>query len=996
MHNDREQLEARIRRVLGRVEAAVVAASVPCAVSALPAGPPGAVEPFEQVRERLSELRPIAAGERWGPAWTTTWLQVSGKVPASWTGRRVELVVDLGFDSRQPGFQAEGLVYDWAGGPVKGIHPRNATIPVALVTRRSGADPADAGPPGSPDEVSCFVEAVAMPGVMGASAGDRFEPTKLGSRTTAGSDPIYRFGGAQIVLVDDEVRSLCHDIAVLAGLMVELPLDSARRHLILRGLERAVDRLDQAGVAPGAKAARAELAELLAAPAEHSAHRVTAVGHAHIDSAWLWPLSETVRKCARTFSSVCTLLDQEPDIVFGCSQAQQWDWMREHYPAVFERMVKWARTGRFLPVGGMWVESDTNVPGGESLARQLLYGKGFFLEQTGVECEEVWLPDCFGYSAALPQLIALAGSRWFLTQKLSWNDTNRFPHHSFFWEGIDGTRIFTHFPPVDTYNAELTPAELARARRRFAEHGRARTSLVPFGYGDGGGGPTPQMLERGRRQADLEGSPRVSFESPAAFFRAAEEDYPDAAVWSGDLYLELHRGTLVSQARIKRGNRRCEHLLREAELWWTTAWRAGLTDYPSEALERLWKTVLLQQFHDILPGSSIADVNDEAIDTFAAVEAELEALIGTATTALAGPGDEVVAFNAGPFPLAGVPALASGWPVPPVGRAASCMRDDTGRLVLSNGRLEVLLGEEAVIESLVDLAGGRELLAPGRRANLLQLHPDHPVRWDAWDLDGFYRHAHDDLLALDEMTIVTAGPDEAVVRIERSFGASRVTQRLRLRRGERRLRIETEVDWHEHERILKLAIPLDLHVPAVSAEIQFGHLREQIGENTSWEAARFEQRWHRFAHLAEPGEPGYGVAIANDSLYGYDVAHEQRPGGGLTTTWRCSLVRGPRFPDPRADAGIHRSVVELWPGASLFEAVRAGYGCNLPLRLVRGGGVLAPIVTLEADDATVGGAALGGAGIAALQSSLPGTGSDVARAGVAGGARGGGGGTGRE
>jgi alpha-mannosidase len=756
------------------------------------------------------------------------------------------------------------------------------------------------------------------------------------------------------VLVDEEVRALCHDLAVLTGLMAELPLDGARRHQILRGLERAVDAIDQAGVAPGAKAARAELAELLAAPAEHSAHLVSAVGHAHIDSAWLWPVAETVRKCARTFSSVLRLIDTEPDLVFACSQAQQWEWMRERYPALFEQMVAAARAGRFLPVGGMWVESDTNVPGGESLARQLLYGKRFFLEHTGVDCEEVWLPDCFGYSAALPQLVALSGARWFLTQKLSWNDTNRFPHSSFFWEGIDGTRIFTHFPPVDSYNAELKPAELARARRRFAEHGRARTSLVPFGYGDGGGGPTLEMLERGRRQEDLEGSPRLSFESPAAFFRAAEEDYPDAPVWSGELYLEKHRGTLVSQARIKRANRRCEHLLREAELWWTTAWRAGLTDYPYEELERLWKVVLLQQFHDILPGSSIADVNDEAIAALAATEAELDALIVTATSAIAGPGGETVAFNAGPFTLAGVPALGNGWPVPPVGRAASCSRDDSGRLVVRNGLVTIVLGEDGVIESIADLVAGRELLPAGQRANVLQLHPDHPARWDAWDVEGWYRHSHDDLLALDELRVDSAGPDEAVVCLERSFGASRVTQRLRLRRGERRLRIETEVDWHEHERLLKLAFPLDLHADTASAEIQFGHLREPLVQNTSWEAARFEKRCHRFVHLDEPGQPGYGVALVNDSLYGYDVGRAPRPGGGLVTTLRCSLVRGPRFPDPRGDAGTHRSVVELWPGATLLEAVRAGYACNLPLRLVRGGGVVAAIVAVEADDGAPG------------------------------------------
>ncbi len=946
MHDDRALVEARITRALWRIGDAVAAASAPCSVAALPAS--GAVA-VEDVVARRGEMAPVAAGDAWGPPWTTTWFLVSGRLPRGWTGRRVELEIDLGFDRRAPGFQAEGLVHGPSGRPLKGIHPRNSSVPVALL--------ADAGALEGDGQLSCLVEAVAMPGVMGEPGeGDRLRPTPLGARATAGDAPLYRFGGARLVLVDDDVRALLHDAEVLAELMRELPTDSPRRHEILRALERAVDVIDLAGVAPGAKAARAELGEVLAAPAEHSAHDVVAVGHAHIDSAWLWPIAETVRKCARTFSSVLALLadPDSPPFVFACSQAQQWEWMRERYPPIFEQMVQAAHDGRFVPVGGMWVESDTNVPGGEALVRQLVYGKRFFLEHTGIECEEVWLPDCFGYSGALPQLIALAGSRWFLTQKLSWNDTNRFPHSSFFWEGIDGTRVFTHFPPVDTYNSELSPAELARAQRNFAERGRARSSLVPFGYGDGGGGPTAAMLERAVRQRDLEGSPRLELGSPAAFFRAAEEDYPDAPVWSGELYFEKHRGTLTSQARLKAGNRRCEHLLREAELWWTTALVAGLAEYPYDELEQLWKALLLQQFHDILPGSSIADVNDDALAALADVEGELSRLIATATSLLAGPGAETVAFNAGPFPVAGVPALGNGWPVPPTGPAAICTRDDAGRLVLRNGLIQAVVGEEGLIDSLVDLVAGREVVAPGMRANLLQLHPDHPARWDAWDVESWYRHGRDDVLSLNELTIDSAGPDEAVVCLDRTFGASRVTQRIRLRRGERRLRIETELDWHEHERLVKLAFPLDLHAERSSAEVQFGHIAEPLTTNTSWDAARYETRQHRFVHLAEPGDPGYGVAIVNDSLYAHDVARSPRPGGGLITTLRCTLVRGPRFPDPRGDAGTHRSVVELWPGAALAEAVRAGYACNLPLRMARGGGVLAPIVAIEAEDGPPG------------------------------------------
>lgn len=944
MHDDRAQLAARLRRARLRVAAEIVAAEAPCSAHATAAGGEIAVE---AALEQLAEAPPIAAGDAWGPPWSTTWFALAGPLPASWDGRRVELEVDLGFDAHQPGFQAEGLAYDERGRIVKGVHPRNATVPLAQLAEPGAA------------EVRCLVEAVAIPPIMG-DRDHHFAPTPLGARATAGTAPLYRFGGARLVAPDDEVRALGFDLEVLHELTGELAADHPRCHEILAALERAVDVLDRAGVAAGAGAARAELAETLAAPAERGAHRITAVGHAHIDSAWLWPLAETPRKCARTFSSVLSLLESEAaelwtgeeagspgGLVFACSQAQQWEWVRERHPELFARMTAAGRAGRFVPVGGMWVESDTNLPSGESLVRQLVWGKRFFLEHVGVECEEVWLPDAFGYSASLPQLIALAGSRWFLSQKLSWNDTNRFPHHSFWWEGIDGTRIFAHFPPVATYNAVLSPAELARARRGFAESGRARRSLVPFGYGDGGGGPTAEMLERGRRQRDLEGSPRCSPGSPAEFFAAAEAEYPGAPVYAGELYLEKHRGTLTSQARLKALNRRCEHLLHEAELWCTTASCAGLAEYPFEDLERLWKQVLLQQFHDILPGSSIAEVNDEATRALSSAASELERLVADALGALAGEGDEPLAFNACPFERRGVAALGWGRADEPGGAVASAAARDGGGAVLRNGHLVVELGADGLIASLVDVAAGRELVPPGGRANLLQVHPDHPAQWDAWDLDAAYRRGADDVSALDELAVVEEDPDEAVVRCRRSFGASRVTQHLRLRRGERALRIETELDWHEHERIVKLAFPLDLHVQLARAEIQFGHLAEPLTANTSFEAARFEQRCHRFVHLAEGGEEPYGVAVVNDAVYGHDLSRNARPGGGLTTTLRCSLVRGPRFPDPRADAGVHRFAVELHPGATLAGAVAAGYACNLPLRQARGSAAPVPVVALE-------------------------------------------------
>ncbi|MGW6510451.1 alpha-mannosidase, partial [Streptomyces niveus] len=551
MHDDRSLVEGRLERALRQfIRPAQYAARTPLALSVWEV--PGEPVPVGQALQ--GTYAPFETGTPWGPPWSTSWFRLEGIVPDAYAGRRVEVVVDPGFTGEGPGFQAEGMVYDAAGVPIKGVHPRNRHIPVG--------SPATGG-----EEVHLLLEAAANPSMPGD-----FTPSALGDVTTAGDSPLYTFAAADIAVLDENVWHLVLDIEVLSELMAELPVDRSRRHEILRALESMLDALDLHDVAGTAVAARAELAGVLASPAAPSAHRVSAAGHAHIDSAWLWPLRETVRKASRTFANVTALAEEYPELVFACSQAQQYAWVKEHQPHIWERIKKAVADGTWSPVGSMWVESDANMPGGEALARQLVHGTRFFREELGVETEEIWLPDSFGYTAAFPQLAKLAGVKWFLTQKLSWNQSNKMPHHTFWWEGIDGTRVFTHFPPVDTYNAQFHASELAHAERNFADKGRASRSLVPFGWGDGGGGPTREMLEKARRLKSLEGSPRVEIEKPSAFFAAAEEEYgAKAPVWSGELYLELHRATYTTQAKTKQGNRRSEHLLREAELWATAA-----------------------------------------------------------------------------------------------------------------------------------------------------------------------------------------------------------------------------------------------------------------------------------------------------------------------------------------------------------------------------------------------------------------------------------------
>jgi alpha-mannosidase len=898
-----------------------VAASAPVAIAAWPA--PGEPVPFSEAREH--EFRPFSVGERWGTPWSTLWLHVTGVVPDDWDAtdpHRVELLVDLGFDDQSPGFQAEALAFRPDGSIVKGVSPRNAWVPVD-------------------GDVDLYLELAANPTIPPES---HWRSTPLGDGPLPESAPLYALRRLEIGLIDVRVEQLLLDIEVLAGLADQLPPGSPRAARIGSSLSAMLDAIDPDDVRGSIDRARAVLAPVLASPAQASAHTVLATGHAHIDSAWLWPIRETIRKCARTFSNVLDLLERHPDLRFACSSAQQLAWMEEHYPAIFARIEDQVRAGRFVPVGGQWVEPDTNLPGSEATARQLVVGKRWFLEKFGVDTTEVWLPDTFGYSASLPQLIRLAGADWFMTQKISWNQTNRMPHHTFWWEGIDGTRVFTHFPPIETYNAELSPAELAHAERTYTDHGTGTVSLAPFGWGDGGGGPTREMVERAHRQADLEGSPRVAMGSPRDFYDRARDENPALPVWTGEMYLELHRGTLTSQVKTKQGNRRAERLLHETELWAATAFLSRGTPYPDELLRRAWRQTLLLQFHDILPGSSIAWVHREAEEAYAALAVELEEAIRASLAALTGPGSRSLTANSAPLTLDGVAAGAvAPAPSPPVPTQLAATA--AGGWVLSNAEVRAVVDADGL---LVELSGpsGRDALPSGARAGLLRVHPDYPDKWDAWDIDAHYHARAIDLDRADTIVAFVTDGGAGVVSATRSVGASRLTQTLRLEPGAAGIDIEVSIDWRERHRLLRMTVPLEIHAEQTRAEIQFGHVTRPTHTNTSWDEARFEVVAHRWMHVAESA---YGVAIANDSTYGHSVERSVSASGAVVTTVGLSILRAPTFPDPHADQGHHEMRFRIRPEATLTDAAEEGHRLDRAQRVVRGGREVAPLVSSSTD-----------------------------------------------
>ena len=925
MHDDRVLLEERIARELDeRVRPRRHRHATPLRVEAWHA--PGEPVPHHDAVDQRFE--PFAVGGRWGRPWGTTWFRLTGEVPDGWAGPTLEAVVDLGFHDEGAGFQAEGLV--WLDGePVQGVHPRRTAVSLPELATGS---------------FSLLVEAAANPIV-----GPGFRPTPMGSLATAPDRLLYRLKRADLAVLDPVVDGLVHDVDVLRGVMRGLALDDPRRIRLLHQLVAAFDRLDLHDVAGTAAAARDALAPALAVPARPSSLRVIAVGHAHIDTAWLWPLRETVRKCASTFASAVRLMDDDPDYRFVCSQAVQYAWMEERYPSLFERIAAKVADGRFVPVGGMWVEADMNLPSGESIARQMIHGQRYFESRFGVRCAEVWIPDVFGYPATLPQIFRAGGAERFVTQKLSWNQQNRFPHHTFWWEGVDGSRVLTHFPPVDTYNAEVTGEELAFSERNFREHAWSDWALMPYGYGNGGGGPTREMVARAHRVADLDGAPRVELGTPERFFEHVEAEAAAGApvpVWRGELYFEMHRGTLTSQIETKVGNRRCERLLREAELWWAAG--GAVPDEVAAELDALWKAVLVQQFHDILPGSSIAWVHADAEREHARVASRLGELIDAAVARLDLTGPAVL--NAATHPRRAVLALPDGLAVAGDGPTQQLADGATAAVVevtgsghaplvarpeadvvtvdgstMANGRVALRWDDDGALVSICDLERDREVLPPGERV-ALELAADHPVNFDAWDLESWTPPQGAPLDGPATVEVIDAGPLVGRVRVTRPFERSVAVTDYVVRAGSARVDVELDVDWHADERLLSLRVPLDVRTDAATCGVQLGWVRRPTHPSSPWDAAKFEVCAHRYVDVSEPS---FGVGVLTDGRWGHGLFD-----GGV----RVSILRATKYPDPDADHGRHRTTVALLPhGPGLHEVLAEAEALDVPLRVVGDG-----------------------------------------------------------
>ncbi|HLJ35669.1 MAG TPA: alpha-mannosidase, partial [Ktedonobacteraceae bacterium] len=712
--------------------------------------------------------------------------------------------------------------------------------------------------------------------------------------------------------------------------------------------------------------------------------RMVVSGHAHLDVAWLWPYWRTRQKIAHTVSNVLALMERYPYYHYSQSQPQLLQWLKEDLPDVFARVKERVAEGRFEPVGAMWVEADCNLTSGESLVRQIMHGTHFTQREFGITPSLIWLPDVFGYSAALPQIMRGCNIPTFMTTKISWNQFNRMPCDTFRWRGIDGSEVLTHFITAPdahpdnvtyyTYNGPLQPSGILGTWTNYRQQDINDELLYLNGWGDGGGGPTENQLERVLNMADVPDFPAVRMGRVTDYFDALYErvwDNPRLPTWVGELYLEYHRGTYTSQAHVKQENRRAELLYRDAEL--LNVW-AGLYGMPSqqEQLNEGWRNILLNQFHDVLPGSSIAEVYADVRRIYTEVRAIGEQQRNKAIAVLIkqfAPGNsEHTLLNtlswerSDPVALPVSDSISSegiqlvtdwdgeplllmdGVHIPSCGAtilqsdavhqsitghqacSAACAEAD---IILSNDYYELTFDAHGEIARLYDKRAARDVLVAGQTGNQIVAFEDRPMKFDAWDIDIYYEEKPYPVRDATEVRVIEEGPVRATVEVVRTFLSSRITQRISLWRNSPRIDFATEVDWHEHQLLLKAAFPVAINTARATYEIQFGCVERPTHRNTSWDLARFEVCAHRWADVSEGG---YGVSLLNDSKYGYDI-HDNM--------MRLTLLKSGVYPDPDADQGLHRFTYSLLPHQGDWrtaQTVRRAYELNVPVLSVMGEG----------------------------------------------------------
>lgn len=877
------------------------------------------------------------AGTKWGGNWVSAWFVADVELPAACDGKKVFVRGNTG---------GETLVV--VNGQYKGVMDENHPVVMMNGTGKLG------------DKFQIALEAYSghyMPGCMPPDEGKMPEPKSKS------------FGGIEICIEREDISAFVYDLGVLRHLMRALDDNSLRKNTIIRELAKVYSLVDmipaetgEASWRPKLTVARKIMKPLLDAKNGDTAPWFGIIGHSHMDTAWLWPLTETWRKCARTFSSVLNLMEQYPEFIFIQSSPCQTDMIRKLYPSIFEEMKVKAAEGRWEPNGGMWVEPDCNIPSGEALVRQVLVAQNATREWFGYTADTLWMPDVFGYSAALPQILQKSGIEFFCTTKIAWNDTTRFPYDTFVWKGIDGTSVISHYNFLHCW----PDPETLTANWNWVQHKDVQDRrLCSYGFGDGGGGPMMEMIEVARRTVNLEGSPRADHTTVSKFMQGVRDELlPNLPIWAGELYLEAHRGTLTSIGAIKRGNRKAEIALRDAELLNTYAMLNG-KDYPHEEFLEIWKSLLTNQFHDILPGSSIAEVNDLAIETFHKCIDDADDLGITAAESLAGSSEAVdskaLVVNTLSWDLGGeiiinditdgmIPAddkLTSQWitdvsgnkklevsglNIPALGAIVVDLKEGSipscgsaftvGCDTVETPFAVITFDNNGCISSFIDKTSGRDIVLPGGALNKFILGEDVPESWDNWDIDPDQKTKMRADFSLISREISEEGPLQLRMKSRYRIGAnSTMMQDMVFHAGTAQVDFETQLSWGEKHHLFKTEFPFDVLSDFARHEIQYGHAERPTHTNLPQDRARFEVCAHKWSDLSENG---FGVALLNDCKYGIGVEG---------STFRLTLIKSGTHPDPRGDAGEHFFTYSLLPHASGFSVesvVRPAYELNIP------------------------------------------------------------------
>lgn len=856
-------------------------------------------EPIKWEDLDKSKFKNMRFMQKWADKFGCAWFRFTGTVPEAGKGKRVVARIKL---------QGEGLVYDKDGHVLQGI--TQVLSKGDLFHSTIGKQIVDISPCAEGgEEIELYVDA-------GFNGKLRFENM---------SAHLRRY---DLAVMDEELNSYYYDYIEAYFLMCKLLGDaegmkdsdvgkaevySARAKELDEGMKNAWKVFKEQGAAK----AREALAPVLFRPIDYPAVTHYAVGHAHIDLAWLWPLRETRRKIGRTFANQLRNIKKYDNFIFAESQAQMFTWLKEDYPEVFEQVKKYVDEGRIELQGGMWVESDCNLPSGESWIRQFLYGKRYFKEEFGKDMKMCWLPDCFGFPATLPQVIKGCGMDYFMTIKIMSNTVNEFPHSSFKWKGLDGSEVLAHMEPAGDYNSGASPLAIFKSNKRNKEKESVPVCLLLYGDGDGGGGPGEGHIEYvSRMQKGIYGLAPVKPSKAIDFFEELEKYNDVIPEYDGELYYERHQGTYTSQAAAKLWNRRMENMLHLVELLGAEGKLRGVS-YDRALVESIWKEVLLYQFHDVLPGSSIKRVYDESRERYKELYKQIQGVAAKLIDDMSsGESEEYTAINPVDFARKEFIRVEDKWysvdlPAMGAGKIAPVENMDVSSLTfgentISNGLITITFGKGGEITSLFDVKNAKELVRDGQYFNKLTVYEDPFMYYNAWDIRMDYDKLKKHSLKLEGSDTYIDGV--RVVRRNRyRFMDSQFEQTVALTLGDTLVQFDMDADWHEELKMLRADFIPSVFADKVKCDIQFGQIDRSTKNDTSIEQAQFEVCAHKFVNL--DGED-YSLALFNRCKYGHKVKE------GMLS---LALLRAPRFPDPECDRGSHHISYALYPHKEKFE-----------------------------------------------------------------------------